>query len=143
MVPTVIDDDRAAARAINRRTLTGYVSLPNYRNYWKQAGYEEEMEAIEAALAAGDRDDVPTLMSDAWLDDCTLVGLGRRGARRHRGVAGDGRAADRGDVVDQRRPAQGHPGAVRRLRVGQRRRTPTMQTIQLLLAAQPGGADLD
>ena len=56
MVPTVIDDDRAAADAINRRTLTGYVALPNYRNYWKQAGYVEEMEAIEAALAAGDRD---------------------------------------------------------------------------------------
>src|SRR5690606_28676737 len=36
MVPTVIDADRAAARAIHRRTLGGYVVLPNYRNYWKQ-----------------------------------------------------------------------------------------------------------
>ena len=53
MIPTVIDDDRAAAAAINRRTLTGYVALPNYRNYWKAAGYVEEMEAIEAAIAAG------------------------------------------------------------------------------------------
>ena len=74
MIPTVIDDDRAAAEAINRRTLTGYVSLPNYRNYWKQAGYVEEMEAIEAALAAGDRDRLPALMSDRWLHDCTLAG---------------------------------------------------------------------
>ncbi|MFM8793978.1 MAG: LLM class flavin-dependent oxidoreductase, partial [Acidimicrobiales bacterium] len=32
MIPTVIDDDRDAARAVNRKTLTGYVSLPNYRN---------------------------------------------------------------------------------------------------------------
>ena len=93
MVPTVIDDDHAAADAIHRRTLTGYVSLPNYRNYWKQAGYEEEMEAIEAALAAGDRDKLPTLMSDAWLRRLHAGGLGRRGARRHRGVVGDGRAA--------------------------------------------------
>src|SRR3954451_9067081 len=51
MVPTVIDTDRAAAEAIHRRTLTGYVALPNYRNYWKQAGYLEEMEAIEKAQA--------------------------------------------------------------------------------------------
>jgi alkanesulfonate monooxygenase SsuD/methylene tetrahydromethanopterin reductase-like flavin-dependent oxidoreductase (luciferase family) len=74
MIPTVIDDDRDAARAINRRTLSGYVSLPNYRNYWKQAGYQEEMDAIEAALADGRREDVPGLMSDRWLDDSTLSG---------------------------------------------------------------------
>lgn len=74
MVPTVIDDDIEAARAINRRTLSGYVLLPNYRNYWKAAGYVEEMEAIEAALERRDRDAVPGLMSDRWLDDCTISG---------------------------------------------------------------------
>lgn len=74
MVPTVIDPDRDAARAIHRRTLGGYVVLPNYRNYWKQAGYAEEMAAIEAALAAGDRDALPGLMTDRWLDDCTISG---------------------------------------------------------------------
>ena len=73
MVPTVIDEDRAAAEAIHRRTLTGYVALPNYRNYWKQAGYLEEMEAIEKALAT-DPKSVPSVMSDAWLRDCTLSG---------------------------------------------------------------------
>ncbi len=74
MIPTVIDDDVDAARAVNRKTLTGYVRLPNYRNYWKSAGYVEEMEAIETALAERRFDDVPTLMSDRWLDDCTLSG---------------------------------------------------------------------
>ncbi len=74
MVPTVIDPDKEAARAIHRRTLTGYVALPNYRNYWKQAGYESEMAAIEEALAAGDRDRLPHLMPDAWIDDCTVSG---------------------------------------------------------------------
>ncbi len=74
MVPTVIDDDLEAARAVHRRTLTGYLGLPNYRNYWKQAGHTEEMTAIEAALAAGDRDRLPALMSDAWVDDCTISG---------------------------------------------------------------------
>ena len=74
MVPTVIDVDHDAARAIHRRTLAGYVSLPNYRNYWKQAGYESEMVAIESALASGDRDALPGLMTDQWIDDCTISG---------------------------------------------------------------------
>lgn len=74
MVPTVIDADLDAARAIHRRTLAGYLTLPNYRNYWKQAGYEDEMTAIENALVEGDRDRLPTLMTDTWIDDCTISG---------------------------------------------------------------------
>lgn len=74
MIPTVIDDDRAAAAAVNRRTMTTYLRLPNYRNYWRAAGYPEEMDAIEAALAAGDRDRLPSLMSDRWLADVSLYG---------------------------------------------------------------------
>jgi alkanesulfonate monooxygenase SsuD/methylene tetrahydromethanopterin reductase-like flavin-dependent oxidoreductase (luciferase family) len=74
MIPTVIDDDLEAARARNRKTLQGYVALPNYRNYWFDAGYEAEMTAVKDALAAGDRDGVTAAMSDAWLDDCTLSG---------------------------------------------------------------------
>ena len=34
------------------------MALPNYRNYWKQAGYEQEMVDIEAAQATGERDKV-------------------------------------------------------------------------------------
>jgi alkanesulfonate monooxygenase SsuD/methylene tetrahydromethanopterin reductase-like flavin-dependent oxidoreductase (luciferase family) len=74
MLPTVIDADRDAARAVHRRTLTGYVQLPNYRNYWKAAGFEDEMNAIEAALAAGERDRLTDLMPNHWLDDVTLSG---------------------------------------------------------------------
>ena len=74
MIPTCISDDRDAAAAINRRTLSGYVRLPNYRNYWKAEGYAEEMEAIESALEQGDRDAVPGLMTDEWLGDVTLFG---------------------------------------------------------------------
>ena len=74
MIPTVIDDDLEAARAINRKTMRGYVILPNYRNYWREAGYAEEMDAVEAMIAEGRRDDLPSAMSDRWLDDCTLSG---------------------------------------------------------------------
>jgi alkanesulfonate monooxygenase SsuD/methylene tetrahydromethanopterin reductase-like flavin-dependent oxidoreductase (luciferase family) len=74
MVPTCIDPDRAAAAAVSRKTLTGYVKLPNYQNYWIEAGFEEEMQAIRKAIAAGAEDRIPGLMSDRWLSQVTLYG---------------------------------------------------------------------
>ena len=74
MVPTCIDADRAAAAAVNRRTLIGYVKLPNYQNYWIEAGFEEEMQAIRKAIAAGQEDRIPSLMSERWLSQVTLYG---------------------------------------------------------------------
>jgi alkanesulfonate monooxygenase SsuD/methylene tetrahydromethanopterin reductase-like flavin-dependent oxidoreductase (luciferase family) len=74
MVPICIDADRAAAAAVNRRTLTGYVKLTNYQNYWIEAGFGDEMEAIKKALAEGDEARLPSLMSERWLSQVTLYG---------------------------------------------------------------------
>jgi alkanesulfonate monooxygenase SsuD/methylene tetrahydromethanopterin reductase-like flavin-dependent oxidoreductase (luciferase family) len=74
MIPTCISDDIPAALAVNRRTLTSYAFLPNYRNYWKEAGYMEEMLAIEQAIATDRREDVPKYLTDRWLADNTLYG---------------------------------------------------------------------
>jgi alkanesulfonate monooxygenase SsuD/methylene tetrahydromethanopterin reductase-like flavin-dependent oxidoreductase (luciferase family) len=74
MIPTCISDDVEAAKAVNRRTLSRYTLLPNYRNYWKEAGYVEEMNAIEAAVSVGREAEIPSLMSDRWLADATLFG---------------------------------------------------------------------
>jgi alkanesulfonate monooxygenase SsuD/methylene tetrahydromethanopterin reductase-like flavin-dependent oxidoreductase (luciferase family) len=74
MVPTCISDDTAAASAVLRRTLAGYVRLPNYQNYWIEAGYEDEMLAIRQALAKHETEKLPQLMSDRWLRDVTLFG---------------------------------------------------------------------
>jgi alkanesulfonate monooxygenase SsuD/methylene tetrahydromethanopterin reductase-like flavin-dependent oxidoreductase (luciferase family) len=74
MVPTCISDDVEAAKAVNRRTLTRYTMLPNYRNYWKEAGYADEMAAIERAIDEGRQAEIPSLMSDRWLADATLFG---------------------------------------------------------------------
>ena len=74
MVPTCISDDEEAAKAVNRRTLSGYVILPNYRNYWKEAGYEEEMAAVEKAMQTRDREAIAVSLSDRWLADVTLFG---------------------------------------------------------------------
>ena len=74
MIPTCISDDTAAARDLCRRNLVRYTTLPNYRNYWKEAGYGDEMAAIEKALAAGRDSDIPSLMSERWLADAALFG---------------------------------------------------------------------
>jgi alkanesulfonate monooxygenase SsuD/methylene tetrahydromethanopterin reductase-like flavin-dependent oxidoreductase (luciferase family) len=74
MLPTCIDTDRAAAAAVMRRVLTSYVKLPNYQNYWIEAGYETEMAAVRAAIARRDDDAVRAAMSERWLGDVTLFG---------------------------------------------------------------------
>jgi alkanesulfonate monooxygenase SsuD/methylene tetrahydromethanopterin reductase-like flavin-dependent oxidoreductase (luciferase family) len=74
MVPTCIDADRGAAAAVNRRTLVGYVKLPNYQNYWMEAGFEDEMRAIQKAIASGEESRLPELMSERWLSQVTLYG---------------------------------------------------------------------
>ncbi|MEM7408167.1 MAG: LLM class flavin-dependent oxidoreductase [Pseudomonadota bacterium] len=74
MIPTCISNDRAAAAAVNRRTLLSYARLENYRNYWREAGYVEEMDAAEAAIARNDNDALGAALSDRWLADNTLFG---------------------------------------------------------------------
>jgi alkanesulfonate monooxygenase SsuD/methylene tetrahydromethanopterin reductase-like flavin-dependent oxidoreductase (luciferase family) len=74
MLPVCIADDGGAALALHRRRLEHYVFLPNYRNYWKEAGYGEEMRAIEMALAENRRDDIPKYLTDRWISDNTLYG---------------------------------------------------------------------
>lgn len=78
MIPTVISDDVEAARAIHRKTLVGYVTLPNYRNYWRACGYGEQMDAFEKVLSESAKEsrntEIISAMDNEWLDDCTISG---------------------------------------------------------------------
>jgi alkanesulfonate monooxygenase SsuD/methylene tetrahydromethanopterin reductase-like flavin-dependent oxidoreductase (luciferase family) len=74
MIPTCISDDREAAANLMRRTLTMYLHLPNYQNYWVEAGYGEEIAAVRTAIAAGEGQQVASLMPEHWLKDVTLYG---------------------------------------------------------------------
>jgi alkanesulfonate monooxygenase SsuD/methylene tetrahydromethanopterin reductase-like flavin-dependent oxidoreductase (luciferase family) len=78
MVPTVVDADLDAARAVHRRTLTSYATLPNYRNYWRDAGHAEQVDAFEEVLATASREEqndaLRSVMRDEWIDDCTISG---------------------------------------------------------------------
>ena len=78
MIPTVISDDVEAARAIHRKTLVGYVTLPNYRNYWRACGYGEQIDAFERILSESAKEsrntEIISAMDNEWLDDCTISG---------------------------------------------------------------------
>jgi alkanesulfonate monooxygenase SsuD/methylene tetrahydromethanopterin reductase-like flavin-dependent oxidoreductase (luciferase family) len=73
-IRTCICDDEAEAKAVLRRTVANYALMPYYRNYWKEAGYVEEMTGIEDAVAERRLVDVPKFLLDRWLADITLFG---------------------------------------------------------------------
>jgi len=73
-IRTCICDDEAEAKVVLRRTVTNYALMPNYRNYWKEAGYAEEMTAIERAVAEGREDQISRYLPDRWLADIALFG---------------------------------------------------------------------
>jgi alkanesulfonate monooxygenase SsuD/methylene tetrahydromethanopterin reductase-like flavin-dependent oxidoreductase (luciferase family) len=73
-IRTCISDDEAEAKAVLRRTVTNYALMPNYRNYWKEAGWVEEMTAIENAVADGRTDQIGKYLPDRWLADIALFG---------------------------------------------------------------------
>ena len=73
-IRTCISEDEAEAKAVLRRTVTNYALMPNYRNYWKEAGWVEEMTAIETAVADGRTDQIGKYLPDRWLADIALFG---------------------------------------------------------------------
>ena len=75
MIPTCVYEDEDIAAEVNRKTLVPYAFLKNYRNYWKEAGYGEEMANVENAINdGGDAKAVGNCLSDKWLSDNTLFG---------------------------------------------------------------------
>jgi alkanesulfonate monooxygenase SsuD/methylene tetrahydromethanopterin reductase-like flavin-dependent oxidoreductase (luciferase family) len=74
MLPVCISDDLDAAKSLLRRRLVHYAMLPNYRAYWKEAGYVEEMSAVEKAIADNRSDDIPKYLTDRWVADNAVHG---------------------------------------------------------------------
>ena len=73
-IRTCISTDVEEAKATLRRSMASYWLMPNYRNYWKEAGYAEEMATAETVIAEGRAADMPKYLTDRWLADCTLYG---------------------------------------------------------------------
>jgi alkanesulfonate monooxygenase SsuD/methylene tetrahydromethanopterin reductase-like flavin-dependent oxidoreductase (luciferase family) len=73
-----IDPDPAAAKAVLRKAMSHYALMPNYRNYWIEAGYADEMQAVAIAVAENRLNDVARCLSDRLLADTTLSGTATR-----------------------------------------------------------------
>ena len=75
VVPVAVDTNRDAARERVRRALINYLRLENYRNYYIEAGYHEEVEMAQQAIAAGDDvDGVLNAISDVMVHDICVYG---------------------------------------------------------------------
>ena len=74
VIPTAVDDDRAAALAAARELLRIYFGLPYYQAYFEEAGYHDEVAAARAVIASGDREALPGAISERFIADSCLVG---------------------------------------------------------------------
>ena len=66
--------DAEAARTANRRDLFGYSMAPGYRRSFRRHGFGDEMDRLEAALAASDREASVAAISDEMIDAINPVG---------------------------------------------------------------------
>jgi alkanesulfonate monooxygenase SsuD/methylene tetrahydromethanopterin reductase-like flavin-dependent oxidoreductase (luciferase family) len=73
-VRVCIDPDPAVAKAVLRKAMSHYALMPNYRNYWIEAGYADEMQAVAIAVAENRLSEVESCLSDRLLADTTLSG---------------------------------------------------------------------
>jgi alkanesulfonate monooxygenase SsuD/methylene tetrahydromethanopterin reductase-like flavin-dependent oxidoreductase (luciferase family) len=72
--PACVSDDRGAALRAIRRYLLFYLKLPNYQNYFVEAGYEEEMMAARSAIANGDDENLMAAIPERMASDVALFG---------------------------------------------------------------------
>ena len=73
-VRTCVTDDPAAARETLARDITGYATVDVYAAFFRTAGYADEVDAVAAAGAAGDRAGAVKRISPAMLDGLGVVG---------------------------------------------------------------------
>ena len=72
--PACVSDDRRAALAAVRRYLMFYLKLPNYQNYFVEAGYEVEVAAVRSAIDDGDDEAVMAAIPEWMASDVALYG---------------------------------------------------------------------
>ena len=73
-VRVCLDPDPAVAKAVLRKAMSHYALMPNYQNYWIEAGYADEMQAVAVAVAENRPNEVESCLSDRLLADTTLFG---------------------------------------------------------------------
>jgi probable F420-dependent oxidoreductase len=73
-VRTCVTDDVAAARETLARDVTGYATVDVYASFFRTAGYADEVAAIGAAWASGDRAGAVKRISPRMLEGLGVIG---------------------------------------------------------------------
>ena len=73
-VRTCVTDDATAARETLARDITGYATVDVYASFFRTAGYPDEVAAVVAAWASGDRAGAVKRVSPRMLDGLGVVG---------------------------------------------------------------------
>ena len=74
IAPIWINEDRDEGLAFVRRFLALHMALPNYTGFFTEAGYGEEVQRAQAALAAGDQSAVEAAISERMAEDVGIFG---------------------------------------------------------------------
>jgi probable F420-dependent oxidoreductase len=73
-IRTCVTDDRVAARESLARDITGYATVDAYASFFRNAGFGEEVDLVNAAWRAGDRSGAVKQVSSRFLDALGVVG---------------------------------------------------------------------
>jgi alkanesulfonate monooxygenase SsuD/methylene tetrahydromethanopterin reductase-like flavin-dependent oxidoreductase (luciferase family) len=78
IVPVCVSDDRATALAALRQREMVYVTLPYYMNFWRENGYQDEVDRLERTYKEGGPEAAAAAMDERWLADVAIFGNRRQ-----------------------------------------------------------------
>ena len=77
-----VDEDESLARSIFRRSLTAYVTVPQYNKFFREIGYDREATVAIDAWNAGDRKKALESVSDEMVEKIFVFGTAEKCKQR-------------------------------------------------------------
>ena len=77
-----VDEDESVARTLFRRSLTAYVTVPQYNKFFREIGFDKEATTAIDAWNAGDRKKALETVSDEMVDQIFVFGSAEKCRRR-------------------------------------------------------------
>jgi len=77
-----VDEDESVARTLFRRSLTAYVTVPQYNKFFREIGFDKEATTAINAWNAGDRKKALETIPDEMVDQIFVFGTAEKCRRR-------------------------------------------------------------
>ena len=77
-----VDEDEAVSRTLFRRSLTAYVTVPQYNKFFREIGYDKEASVAIDAWNAGDRKKALESVSDEMVEKIFVFGTAEKCKQR-------------------------------------------------------------